>query len=244
MPSSSSKSSEDVRRAPTSGRVAEPALELVLSSAKEFLTGYDSTFERGGVFCPTRKKVNVGAPVTVRVRLGRRQPPVVLLGRVAWRRPGRHLEKIRAGIAVEFSTSEATKAEYLMDLARAGSSIRSRRRHERLPVDLPVCVHLPGSNTEMQARLRDVGRGGASLRSNEPIPGDVDIVLEVSPPGAQVAMEFAARVAWTKMGDKDVGTGLEWRARDAGGARRIKEMVRRLAALPPHVLQALPAVTI
>ncbi len=234
MPAITSKSSEDVRRSASVVRTSENFLELVLAGAKDFLAGYDATFEFGGVFCPTRRKVAVGSPLTVRVRLGRRQPPVVLLGRVAWRRPGRHLEKIRAGIAVEFLASEQSKAEYLLNLGRAGSALKSRRRHERLPVDLPVNIHVPGSATGLLARLRDVGRGGAALTSLEPIPGDIDLVLEVSPPGAQVAMEFSARVAWSRAGEHDIGTGVEWRARDAGGARRIKEMVRRLAALSPH----------
>jgi Tfp pilus assembly protein PilZ len=230
MPSVNSKSlGDDVRRVPLASSSPDQLLEFVLASAKEFVAGYDSSFDHGGVFCPTRMKVAVGAPTTVRVRLGRRQPPVLLLGRVAWRRPGRHLEKIRAGVAIAFAASEATKIEYLLALAQPGAAITSRRRHERLPVDLPVSIHLPGSNTEMQARLLDVGRGGAALSSSTPIPGDVDVVLEVSPPGAAVAMEFSARVAWTRTGEKGIGTGLEWRARDAGGARRIKEMVRRLS---------------
>jgi hypothetical protein len=41
-------------------------------------------------------------------------------------------------------------------------------------------------------------------------------------------MEVSARVAWTSPG---VGFGLAWRARDGGGSRRIKELVRRMEQL-------------
>jgi hypothetical protein len=44
-------------------------------------------------------------------------------------------------------------------------------------------------------------------------------------------MAFIGRVAWTgKSGSENV-FGIEWRARDAGGGRRIKELVRRLTGL-------------
>ena len=128
------------------------SVELDLRSRQEFLAGYDNTFSNGGVFCPTRGKAVKGAPAVVTVNLGRRQPPLVLVGRVAWRRPGRHLQKIRAGICIEFLPSEKPKIDYLMDLAKAGDTVRSRRRHERLPVDVPVNWHTPGAAAPARGR--------------------------------------------------------------------------------------------
>src|SRR5688500_17781019 len=93
-------------KASAEGRGREPTpVELVVRSRQEFVSGYDTTLVNGGVFCPTRRKATKGAPATVRVNLGRRQPPLLLAGRVLWRRPGRHLQKIRAGICVEFLSS-------------------------------------------------------------------------------------------------------------------------------------------
>lgn len=224
MPGISSKSSADGR-----GQTAA-SVDLELRSRQEFLAGYDATFAHGGVFCPTRGKAIKGAPATVTINLGRRQPPLVLAGRVAWRRPGRHLQKIRAGICIEFLASEQPKIDYLLDLAKAGDTVRSRRRHERLPVDVPVNWHLPGV-APARGMLRDIGRGGAFIRSSAPAPSDSEVVLELSPPGAQVAMEFTARVAWTAAQGPEAGFGIEWRARDAGGGKRIRELVRRLTAV-------------
>lgn len=225
MPGIPSKSSAE-GRAPNGS-----AVELDLRSRQEFLAGYDGSFAHGGVFCPTRGKATKGAPATVTVNLGRRQPPLVLSGRVAWRRPGRHLQKIRAGICIEFLPSEKPKVDYLMDLAKAGDTVRSRRRHERLPVEVPVNWHTPGAAGPARGVLRDIGRGGAFIKSNAPAPSDAEVVLELSPPGAQVAMEFTARVAWTADEGPDAGFGVEWRARDAGGGKRIRELVRRLTAV-------------
>lgn len=202
--------------------------EFVIRNVKEFSALYQTTSPHGGVFCPTRKKVTIGSPIGVKVRLGRRQPPLQLYGKVIWRRPGRHLDKIRAGIGVEFFATEQVKCEYILQLAR-GDGIRSRRRHERVPVDLPVNWHVAGGTEGIAARLRDIGRGGAFVHSEMPVSNDDQVVLEIAPPGAEVPMAFTARVAWRgKYGDAH-GFGIEWRARDAGGGRRIRELVRRLS---------------
>src|SRR6185369_17428072 len=104
MPGIQMKSSAEGR----SPQHAAP-LELGLRNRQEFIAGYDDSSEGGAVFCPTRRKANKGASVTVKVNLGRRQPPLLIAGRVLWRRPGRHLQKIRAGICVEFLASEHPK---------------------------------------------------------------------------------------------------------------------------------------
>jgi Tfp pilus assembly protein PilZ len=206
--------------------------EFIIKNVREFLTGYQPSNGNGGVFCPTRDKLQVGDLVSVKVRLGRRQPPMIVFGRVAWRRPGRHLLKIRAGIGVEFLPGEQAKCEYLLEMARSGASIHSRRRHERIPVDLLITWRPVGSNEGLQGKLRDVGRGGAFVLSPATVPHGSQVVLEIAPPGAQVPMAFIGRVAWTgKAGEENV-FGIEWRARDAGGGRRIKELVRRLTTGP------------
>lgn len=227
MPSATTKASLHKQRgsAPNNSPV-----EFVLKDVSEFHASYQPSGGNGGVFCPTRSKLQVGDLLTVRVRMGRRQPPMTLYGRVAWRRPGRHLLKIRAGIGVEFLPGEQAKCEYLLEMARSGPSVRSRRRHERIPVDLPIGWHPVGSTEGLEGKLRDVGRGGAFVLSTATVPHGSQVVLEIVPPGAQVPMAFIGRVAWTgKTGAENV-FGIEWRARDAGGGRRIKELVRRLTA--------------
>jgi Tfp pilus assembly protein PilZ len=205
--------------------------ELVIKNTREFLTGYQPSGGNGGVFCPTRRKIPVGDMVAVKVRLGRRQPPMMVYGRVAWRRPGRHILKIRAGIGVEFLVSERAKCDYLLDLAQAGTSVRSRRRHERVPVDLPISWRPLNQLDPFSGHLRDVGRGGAFVLSTATVALQERVVLEIAPPGAEVPMAFIGRVAWIGHSGTENVFGIEWRARDAGGGRRIKELVRRLTDL-------------
>ena len=209
------------------GRLMAP-VELALRSRQEFLAGYDATLSHGGVFCPTRRKAVKGATATVKVNLGRRQPPLLIAGRVVWRRPGRHLQKIRAGICVEFLPGEKAKIDYLLDLAKAGDTVRSRRRHERLPVEVPVNWHLPGAAAPARGVLRDIGRGGAFVKSTRPRP--------TTPRWCSSCPRRAPRWPWSSppawpgppAWARKQGFGVEWRARDAGGGKRIRELVRRL----------------
>ena len=207
-------------------------LKANFRSREGFLDRYEATSPTGGLFIPTRKALAIGQPVIVSVRLGSRGSPVLLRGTVAWRRPGKHRTKTKAGIGVEFQASEGATRDYLLRVARGDEVATSARRHQRLPLDLPVVWHIPGTRQENTGVLRDIGRGGAFVMTAQPIMGQTDIVLKVAPPGAEVATPVSARIAWIAIGKSgEPGFGVAWKARDAGGGRRIKELVKRMERL-------------
>jgi Tfp pilus assembly protein PilZ len=195
-----------------------------------FLDRFLPEFEGGGLFFPTRRMLAIGETVAVAIRLGRRRSPTLIRGRVARRRPGKHSTKIKAGIGIEFLESERQARDYLLGVARGDSEEMVARRHQRLPVELPVMWQVQGVLQDKTGILRDIGRGGAFVKTEEPLPTESDIVLMVSPPGAEVAMPLSARVCWKGHPGGENGFGVEWKARDAGGSRRIKELVRRIEA--------------
>ena len=202
--------------------------EFLFRSRQEFFDAFELTDDGGLVFCPTRRKLPPGFPVKVMVRLGRRRPPLHLEGAVSWRRPGKHADKVRAGVGVQFAESERPKLDFVHEVAPAGDAVKSRRRHERVRLAMPVSWWFEGEQEPRTGTLRDIGHGGAFVETEPPNDREGEIVLEVAPPGAARAMSFSGRVAWKgRLGDES-GFGLEWRARDAGGGRRIKELVRRL----------------
>jgi Tfp pilus assembly protein PilZ len=219
-------------------------LKAHYQSSEAFLSQYLLDLPGGGLFLATRMPLVIGEPVVVSVRMGPRRSPVLLRGAVAWRRPGKHRTKTKAGIGIEFLFSEAQKRDYLLSVARGDSAEAPARKHQRLPVDLPVHWQIPGSLHENAGVLRDIGRGGAFVMTDEPIAGETDVVLKVAPPGAEVAMPVSARIAWVAPGrSTERGFGVAWKARDAGGSRRIKELVRRmerLAVVPPANLTEAP----
>ena len=208
-------------------------LKAHFANGGAFLDHYLTEPVNGGIFFPTRKPLAIGEGVVVSVRLGKRRSPMLLRGVVVWRRPGKHSTKTKAGIGIEFLPTETQTRDYLVSVARGDASEQMARRHQRLPVELPVTWQVPGALEDKIGTLLDIGRGGAFVRTAEALPADIDVVLKVSPPGAEIAMPLSARVAWrgsagTANGN---GFGVEWKARDAGGNRRIKELVRRIEAM-------------
>ncbi len=205
--------------------------EFLFKGAAAFSAARDSAPGDGLVFCPTRRNLPLGFPVRVQIRLGRRRPPVVLTGTVASRRAGRQTEKLRAGVGIRFSDDQRTILEYLLSTIQTTDPVKSRRRHERSPMALPVSFRPSGAQQPIPGTLRDIGRGGAFVSTFAAVPLDADVIVELPSPGAVMAMDVIGRVVWTGSRVEQTGFGVEWRARDAGGGRRIRELVRRLTEI-------------
>lgn len=206
-------------------------LKVHFATGQPFLEHYLGDLPNGGLFFPTRRALAIGEPVVISIRLGKRRSPMLLRGNVAWRRPGKHRTKTKAGIGVEFLPSESQTRDYLVAVAKGDSAEMVARRHQRLPVELPVTWQISGALQDNVGVLRDIGRGGAFVRTDSRVVNETDVVLKVSPPGAEVAMPLSARVCWIGQPGGEAGFGVEWKARDAGGTRRIKELVRRIESM-------------
>lgn len=217
-------------------------LKATYPRAAALLQDYLDDLPQGGLFVPTTRALVEGQDVVVSVRFGRRSSPVLLRGLVAWRRTGKHSTKTRAGVGVSFVETERTKRDYILACARGEGPLESGRKHQRLPVDLPVQWQVPGTRGEQIGVMRDIGKGGAFVSTAVPLrhAHGVDVVLLVAPPGAEVATPVSARVAWVKPQADHVGAGttisahgfgVAWKVRDTGGGRRIRELVRRMEAL-------------
>lgn len=203
-------------------------LKARYGSGEEFLGSYDTSFAHGGVFIPTRLAVEVGEPVVVGVQIGRRTNPLLVRGAVVWRRRGKHSEKIRAGLGVEFLASERKKRDFLLGVAR-GTIIELPRRYARLPIEMPVRWRRSGDLEGTAGWLRDIGKGGAFLAAAAAgTERGAEVIVELGAPGAEQPIPVTARVAWVGSAADEPGFGVAWRARDAGGNRRIRELVRRI----------------
>jgi len=213
-------------------------LKATYPRAASLLEDYLKDLVHGGLFVPTTRALVEGQDVVVSVRFGRRSSPVLLRGVVAWRRTGKHSTKTRAGVGVAFLEGEQAKRDYILGCAQGAGPMESGRKHQRLPIDLPVQWQVPGSREEQIGVMRDIGKGGAFVSSSTLLRNGLDVVLLVAPPGAEVPTPVSARVAWVKQTANDTplnpashGFGVAWKVRDTGGGRRIRELVRRMEAL-------------
>lgn len=207
-------------------------------NAAEFLAAYQTSFPNGGLYFPTREHATVGDPVMVEVRFPELGDRVLLKAFVAWRRAACVRENTPAGVGVEFDATEHTKRDFLMAVARGEASRVVARNHRRLPVALPVRWHVVDGRDQHDAVIADICAGGAFLKTADAtalIEKGTQIVVELVPPGGAAALAIEARVVWARRDEGHEGLGVEFRCRDTGGLRRLKEMVRRLERLDAAV---------
>lgn len=197
-------------------------------TSADFLSHYQPSFPHGGLFFPTREDIPLGEPVVVEIRFPELFDRLLVRGFVAWRRAARRRLKIRAGIGIEFLPTEERKRDFLLAVARGELGGRQpQRRYRRVPVEWRVDCRVKQDRARFTAVLDDIGAGGAFLRTTMLKPEGTPLVIDVLPPGAAVPLSIEARVAWARQGS---GVGVEFRWRDLGGLRRLRELVRRLEA--------------
>jgi Tfp pilus assembly protein PilZ len=198
------------------------------SSSEAFLKAYQPQFLHGGLFAATRSKRLPGTPLLIEVRFPQLKNALVLRGIVAWRRPPQAGGQLRAGLGIEFPASERHKRDFLLAVARGESQQKSKRRHRRLPVQLQIDWREKDERQRHQSLVGDIGEGGAFIKTIQLLPVGRSLILDLVPPGAERGVPLEGRVAWTHHAPGEEGMGIAFRCRDRGGARRLRELVRRI----------------
>lgn len=197
------------------------------SDGEDFLDHYQSSFMFGGVFFPTRRIIPPGELVVLDIRMPQLRDYALVRGMVAWHQRGRRSQGTRAGLGIEFLASEQAKRDFLLSLGR-GEENPPKRRHRRLPTELRVDWRIPMENHRHMSLVDDIGSGGMFIRTQHLPPQGTPIVVEIVPPGSTAAQSIEGRVAWNCATPGSEGVGIEFRCRDIGGKRRLRELVKRI----------------
>jgi uncharacterized protein (TIGR02266 family) len=200
-------------------------LKVRFRTNSEFEEHYQDQLKQGGLFCPTTSEVAAGTEVVVELSVPALPNKILIRGTVTEWRPALPRQRIRAGATVEFLAAENEKRSFLLDTVRGDRDAPSKRKHSRLPVEIPVRYRLAESADMLDCRLSEISAGGAMLATRECIPLDTDVILEILPPGSVSPLSISGKATYhTPAG----GTGLKFVYRDSGGSRRLRELVRRL----------------
>jgi Tfp pilus assembly protein PilZ len=198
-------------------------------SGADLLARHLDQRENGGIFLPTRRIVEPGEPVLVDIRLAELRDHLLLRGVVVERQRGRRNDNVRAGLYIEFLSSESGRRNHLLALARGEAQpATAKRRHRRLPIEIRVDWRVPHHTERHISLVDDIGIGGAFLRTRELPAEGTPVVIELRPPGANTPQAIEGRVAWVRDTPGHEGVGVEFRCRDIGGMRRLRELVRRI----------------
>ena len=175
-------------------------LKLNLVERSDFQRYQDASLGAAGLFVPNIEP-GVGDRVVVEV-IFQGGPRILLHGSVKWRRATGDA-RARAGVGVEFASSESAKMNYLLGYVRGGLlDVRERRR---LPIRLKVAYTAPRGR-----RLnftRDLNEEGAFVRTAEQLPVSSLVPLLIYPPGGDFRpIEVSGEVARQAEGtDRGVG---------------------------------------
>lgn len=205
-----------------------PILIARFRNGEEFLERYQPTFRYGGLFHPTRSAIEPGESVLLDVRMPSIKDSMLVRSSVVWRQRGKRGSSQRAGLGIEFLASEVGKRDHLLELARGLRIPESaQRKHRRLPIELRVDWRVPNQTERHVSLVDDIGTGGAFIRTRDLPRAGTPVVLELTPPG-HGPQTIEARVAWTRSTPGCEGVGVEFRCRDIGGMRRLRELIRRI----------------
>ena len=191
----------------------------------EFEENYQEELDQGGLFCPTTTKLESGQQVIVELSAPALPNKVLIRATVKSWRPALPRLRVRAGAIVEFDPDESDKHDFLVETISGDREAAFKRRHTRLPVEIPVRYRTTDSADFSETLLSEISIGGAMLHTEEPLPIDTDVIVELTPPGAVSAISISAQVTYHL---PNGGSGLKFIYRDGGGSRRLRELVRRL----------------
>ena len=189
------------------------------------------TWRTAGSSFPTRRPLAIGEAVVVAIRLGQRRSPMLLRGqrRLAPPRQAQHEDQGRHRHRVP--AHRGADARLPAGASRAATRPRwSPAATSGCPSSCPVTWQVPGALQDNVGVLRDIGRGGAFVRPTEPLPHGRRRRAEGFAAGRRGGDAAVGARRWKGHPGGEHGFGVEWKARDAGGTRRIKELVRRIEA--------------
>jgi Tfp pilus assembly protein PilZ len=200
-------------------------LKVRCRNSAEFAEQYQPELPNGGMFCPTTTPLESGEDVIVELSAPNLPNKVLIRGSVKTWRPALPRLRLRAGAVVEFNGDENTKRDFIVETIAGKRGPSPRRRHTRLPLQIPVRYRTTENPVFVDGGLTEISVGGGMLSTTDPLPLGTDVVLEILPPGAVMPLPISGRVTYHGPAG---GTGLKFIYRDAGGSRRLRELVRRL----------------
>lgn len=200
-------------------------LKVRYRTNREFLEAYQNDLAGGGLFCPTTTALEAGSDVVCELTIPALPNKVLIRGHVKSWRPALPRLRVRAGAIVEFVSEESEKRKFVVDTVRGLRDPGPRRKHTRLPVELPVQWRVIGTPDSSSGGLSEISVGGALLRTGSVLPLGTEVVIEVTPPGAVSPIAISGKVAYH---GPEQAAGVKFQYRDGGGSRRLRELIRRL----------------
>jgi len=223
-------------------------IEVEFDDGEHFLSSYSLAdgpdSGSGTIFVPLDQELPIGRSVIVHVRFGGLESEVMVRGYVAWRKgPSFWHRKRLKGAGVRLLAEERGKGDFLMRVASGALQDAVKRRHRRLPVDLPIAWHLKttlaAGGRFQPGYLVDIGTHGAFVRGEGLPPVGSAVISKIDVHRQVTPFVIEGRVSWTRSFAAETGMGLRFRHPDAASIERLTDLlddlerryVRRIASV-------------
>ncbi len=137
-------------------------------------------------------------------------------------------EERKAFITVDAEDEEAL--DFLIGRAKAPDVADHRaRKHDRVPIGIPVDWQVEGSGDVIISATDDVGIGGVQIRTLSPPPVGTELTLKIGlNPSTREIISIPGKVAWVKQDEQFQGMGVEFLPTDAEDKRPLRELLQNI----------------
>lgn len=193
-------------------------------SKEAFLKAYNDELPHGGMFCATTEPLQENEQVVIELHFPGLPNKMMARGTVlSWRAALPRL-RVRAGAMVAFDSDFVENKNFILSVAAGESHSAVKRKHARLPVEMRVTWRTNYSREIHEGQLIDISIGGAQLVTEAPVELNTDVLIDILAPGGVRPVTIAGAIT----SRTPMGFGLQFIYRDAGGSRRLRELMRRL----------------
>ena len=200
-------------------------LKMRVGSASAWRDAYRTALPNGGLFVPTTTELTEGQDAIIELSSPLLPNKVMIRGEIRSWRPALPRLRVRAGAEVEFMADEAAKREFISGVFEGTKRNSPKRKQSRLPVNIPVRYRVANDTEFVECAISEISVGGAMLTTNKSLPLDAPVLIEFAAPGSAAPITISSKVSYLS---PNGASGVKFLTRDSDGARRLRELVRRL----------------
>mgnify|MGYP001225574039 CR=1 FL=1 len=108
--------------------------------------------------------------------------------------------------------------------------VEEKRRHARVPIDIPLLFQVKGRSRERPGVAKDISVGGMFIESEEPQKFGSELLIRIRLPGSDQSLLLRGIVRW----ETSRGMGVQFSLLGALETHLITEITRRHAGGQPR----------
>ncbi|MCD6497698.1 MAG: PilZ domain-containing protein [Deltaproteobacteria bacterium] len=152
---------------------------------------------------------------------------VLLRGQVA------SLSKNPSGADLKIAHEDLATVAFLINAAHPGSEAETTgpaaRRHQRVPVGIPVDWQMEGSGDIIISATDDLGSGGVQIRTLSPPPVGTKVTLNLSlDPMSGETVAIPGKVVWIRQDNEFQGMGVQFMPGEGPQKRQIRDLLKKI----------------